>query len=106
MVPDAPRRPDDLARHHIADGVRVRSAVETTTVDVQASETMMPGVACLPHGYGHQRGGARHSRAHQVEGASFNDLTDPGARDAPSGNAALSGLHIHLEATATRVSDA
>jgi len=91
---------DDLARRGIPDGarVRVRSQAGSIEVEAQQSDAIMPGVACLPHGYGHDRGGARQSRAIHVEGASYNDLTDPAALDAPSGNAALSGVAIWVEA--------
>ncbi len=90
---------DDLARRGIDDGarVRVRSAAGEIVVEARRSDDMMPGVACLPHGYGHDRGGARQSRAVHVEGASYNDLTDAGALDVPSGNAALSGVPIWIE---------
>src|SRR5205085_1331444 len=53
--------PDDLAARSIVDGarVRVRSAAGEITIEAQAHEGMMPGVACLPHGYGHDRDGVR-----------------------------------------------
>ncbi len=91
---------DDLARRGIADGarVRVRSEAGSIEVDAQQSDAIMPGVACLPHGYGHGRDGTRQSRAMHVEGPSYNDLTHVAALDAPSGNAALSGVPIWVEA--------
>ena len=61
---------------------------------------MMPGVVCLPHGFGHQRDGVRLARASAVVGASYNDLTDPLALDGASGNAALNGLSVWMEAVA------
>jgi len=72
--------------------------VGSIEIEVRASESLMPGVACLPHGFGHQRDGTRLSRASTVEGASYNDLTDPLALDAISGNAALNGLQVWVEA--------
>ncbi len=90
---------EDLAQRGFKDGarVRVRSAVGEIEVEVKQSDAVMRGVACLPHGYGHDRGGARQQRAIHVEGTSYNDLTDPTALDAPSGNAALSGVSIWIE---------
>jgi anaerobic selenocysteine-containing dehydrogenase len=87
--------PDDLSARGITDGalVRVASRVGEVTVDVQASDDMMPGVVSLPHGYGHQVDGTRLSRATKVPGVSINDLTDPEALDL-SGNAALSGVPV------------
>jgi hypothetical protein len=58
----------------------------------------MPGVVCLPHGYGHALDGVRLRHAHALPGASYNDLSDPAALDVPSGNAALSGIPVWLEA--------
>ena len=88
--------PDDLVRRGISDGARVSvaSSVGRIEVDVRASDALMPGVACLPHGFGHDRPGARQSRAATVAGASYNDLTDASALDLPSGNAALNGIDV------------
>lgn len=92
--------PADLAARGIADGAKARlaSRIGSIEVEVRASEDMMPGVVCLPHGFGHDREGVRLGRAGTVSGASYNDLTDPEALDAPSGNAALGGLAVSLEA--------
>jgi anaerobic selenocysteine-containing dehydrogenase len=92
--------PADLAARGIADGarVRVRSRSGAIRIDVKESDSMMPGVVCLPHGFGHQRDGVRLTRAAQVVGASYNDLTDPLALDVASGNAALNGLPVWVEA--------
>ncbi len=90
--------PDDLADRGIADGspVTVASRVGAVTVDVEASDDMMPGVVCLPHGYGHQVDGTRLRHASTVPGVSINDLTDPDLLDL-SGNAALSGIPVVVE---------
>lgn len=90
---------DDLAARGIADGarVRMRSAAGAIEVEVRADPDLAPGVACLPHGFGHDRPGTRLSRARAVAGASYNDLADPMALDVPSGNAALNGLAVWIE---------
>jgi anaerobic selenocysteine-containing dehydrogenase len=92
--------PDDLADRGIEDGkpVRVTSRVGSVEVEVLATDEMMRGVVSLPHGYGHQVGGTRMSRAAQVSGVSINDLTDPERLDI-SGNAALSGVPVTVAAT-------
>ena len=91
--------PQDLAQRRLEDGdrVRIRSRIGAIETEVVASEAMMPGVACLPHGFGHGRDGVRLGRAVQVSGASYNDLSDPQALDAACGNAALNGLPIEVE---------
>jgi len=91
--------PSDLAARGLADGdvVRVRSRTGQIEVQVAASAALLPGVVCLPHGFGHGRGGTRLARARAVPGASYNDLTDPLRIDVPSGNAALNGTPVTLE---------
>jgi len=91
--------PSDLVARGIADGTRarLRSSVGSIEVDVQATEAVRPGVVCLPHGYGHGGAGVRLARASRVEGASYNDLTDPLRVDGPSGTAAVNGTPVFLE---------
>lgn len=91
---------DDLQKRGIADGksVRVRSESGEILIEVKASDEMMPGVVCLPHGFGHQREGLRMSQAEKVIGPSYNDLTGVGLLDGPSGNAALNGVRVWVEA--------
>ena len=87
--------PDDLNGRGLVDGsqVRVTSRVGSVEVEVRSTDEMMPGVVCLPHGYGHRRRGTRMSNADLVPGVSINDLTDPESLDV-SGNAALSGVRV------------
>jgi anaerobic selenocysteine-containing dehydrogenase len=91
--------PDDLAARRIDDGARVRLRSKTGKLitEVAASTEIMPGVVCLPHGFGHARDGVRLARARQVAGESYNDLTDTLAIDALCGNAALNGLPVEVE---------
>jgi anaerobic selenocysteine-containing dehydrogenase len=92
--------PADLAARGIASGnmVCVRSRSGEIRVEVRASDAMMPGVVSLPHGFGHQREGVRLRRAVDVVGPSYNDLSDPAALDGASGNAALNGLPVWVNA--------
>jgi anaerobic selenocysteine-containing dehydrogenase len=91
---------DDLQQRGLADGstVRVRSETGEIAIAVKASDAVMPGVACLPHGFGHQRDGLHMRHAEQVAGASYNDLTATDQLDGPSGNAALNGVRVWVEA--------
>jgi anaerobic selenocysteine-containing dehydrogenase len=91
---------DDLLKRDITDGklVRVRSDAGEIQVEVKASDELMPGVVCLPHGFGHQRDGLRMSQAEKVLGESYNDLTATDLLDGPSGNAALNGVRVWVEA--------
>lgn len=92
--------PQDMAGRGLADGqrVRVQSRVGSIEVEVAASEDMMPGVVSLPHGWGHARPGVQMGIASAQPGASANDLTDERQLDAVSGNAALNGVPVRVEA--------
>jgi len=92
--------PADMASRDLQEGARVRLSSETgeVWVEAMASADLMPGVACLPHGFGHDRPGTRQQQADRLPGVSYNDLTDTQALDAPSGNAALNGLRVRVSA--------
>jgi anaerobic selenocysteine-containing dehydrogenase len=92
--------PQDLQQRQLQDGqrVRIRSRTGTLEVEVQACEDMMPGVVSLPHGFGHGRQGVQLQVAQAQAGVSANDLTDERLRDQVSGNAALNGVPVQVEA--------
>lgn len=91
---------EDMAARGITDGSRVtvRSRSGRIEVEARACESLAAGVASLPHGFGHGHQGTRLTRANALAGASYNDLSDPLALDAPSGNAALNALPVWVEA--------
>ena len=95
--------PEDLAARGLQDGaiVRVVSRVGAIEVAVEGTADMRRGVVCLPHGFGHGLEHTRLTRANAVVGPSYNDLTDAQFLDGPSGNAALNGLPVRVEAAAS-----
>ena len=92
--------PLDLEQRGLTDGQRVRITSRTGSVDVEVEATaeIMPGVVCLPHGWGHGRKGARLGVAAEHAGVSINDLTDNRLFDPVSGNAAFSGVPVEITA--------
>jgi anaerobic selenocysteine-containing dehydrogenase len=78
------------------DRVEIRSAIGAVTVPAELTDTLMPGVVSLPHGFGHARPGVGQTLAAQHPGASLNDLTDPDRLDDLTGNAALNGLLVEV----------
>lgn len=92
--------PIDAARCGVRDGeaARLQGAGQTVTVQVELSETLMPGVVSLPHGWGHSLPGTQLALAAERPGANLNALLDPAARDPLSGNAVLSGGVVTLSA--------
>jgi len=91
--------PDDAAARGVADGavVRLLSRVGELRVPAQVSPEVMPGVVSLPHGWGHDRPGARLTVAAQHAGASINDVIDDQRVDALTGTAVLNGTPVEVE---------
>ncbi|HVM67129.1 MAG TPA: molybdopterin-dependent oxidoreductase [Acidimicrobiales bacterium] len=90
--------PLDADRHGVKDGAAARVATETGTVEVpvEVSDEMMPGVVCLPHGWGHDKPGTRLSVARDHPGVNNNLLAPPEFVDAISGNAAVNGIPVEV----------
>jgi anaerobic selenocysteine-containing dehydrogenase len=78
--------------------VRIKSRVGQLQVELEVTDSIMPGVVSLPHGWGHGRPGTRLRVANRYPGVSVNDLTDDKEVDALSGNAILNGVPVKVEA--------
>jgi anaerobic selenocysteine-containing dehydrogenase len=91
--------PDDAAKTGVADGApaRVRSATGEVIVPVEITDAIRPGVVSIPHGWGHDRDGARLSVAGDHAGANTNLLASGASYDPLSGNAILNGIPVTLE---------
>ncbi len=91
--------PTDAERVGVTTGERatIRSRVGEITAPVEVTDDVMPGVAVLPHGWGHGRPGTRLRVAAEHPGVSINDVTDPARIDELSGNAAFA---VPVEITA------
>lgn len=91
--------PDDVRERGLTPGgrARVRSRVGELEVTVECSDALLRGVASLPHGWGHDRPGARLSLASRDPGVSCNDLTDDTRLEGVVGNAVLNGVPIEVE---------
>jgi anaerobic selenocysteine-containing dehydrogenase len=90
--------PADAAQRGLSDGstAKVASARGTIELPVEITDSMMPGVVSVPHGWGHGRKGVRLRVAASVPGASINDIIDPERIDALSGTSALSGQPVEV----------
>jgi anaerobic selenocysteine-containing dehydrogenase len=78
--------------------VSVISRVGEIEIPAEITDTMMEGVVCMPHGYGHHRAGIQMDIAAQHAGVSVNDLTDELYLDDLTGNAAFNGVAVRVEA--------
>ncbi|GAA5316219.1 MAG: molybdopterin oxidoreductase family protein [Candidatus Pelagadaptatus aseana] len=92
--------PEDMAERNLQDddSVTITSRVGSVVTQVSASDEVMQGVVCLPHGWGHKRSGVQLQVASQQDGVSINDLTDDQFVDELSGNAALNGVPVEVTA--------
>jgi anaerobic selenocysteine-containing dehydrogenase len=86
--------PDDVARLRLGDRARIRSASGELVVELEPTDTIMPGVVSLPHGWGHRRTGQKVAAGNA--GVNVNELTG-GAVDVPSGNAVFNGVPVVIE---------
>jgi anaerobic selenocysteine-containing dehydrogenase len=91
--------PDDATGRGLADGglARVRSQAGSVEVLVEVSDEMLPGVVSLPHGWGHDKPGARLSVARERAGVCNNVLAPGTLLDVPSNNAAVNGIPVGVE---------
>ena len=63
----------------------------------EVSDSVMAGVVCMPHGWGHaSRKGVGWSHAASLPGSSVNDITQDSRFDPLSGNAAVTALPVSL----------
>ncbi len=90
--------PEDAAHRGLECGqvVVVRSRVGEVRVAVEVTESVMPGVVSLPHGWGHDRPGVKLGVAEKHAGVSANDLTDEELIDQICGTAVLNGVAVEV----------
>jgi anaerobic selenocysteine-containing dehydrogenase len=90
--------PDDAAQRGLIDGGTARVATAKGAIDlpVEVTDTMMPGVVSVPHGWGHGRKGVQLRVAATVAGQSVNDVIDSSRIDELSGTSALTGQPVEV----------
>jgi anaerobic selenocysteine-containing dehydrogenase len=92
--------PSDATRLGLRDGGRaaIRSEAGRIEAPVEVSDEMMPGVVCLPHGWGHDKPNTRLAVAAEHAGVCNNLLAPGGLVDVPSGNAVVNGIPVEVSA--------
>ena len=90
--------PDDAGGIGLADGsvARVSTEIGSIEVPVEVSDEMMPGVVCLPHGWGHNLDGVQLSVAKEFHGVNNNLLAPGELVDEISGNAIVNGIKVEV----------
>jgi anaerobic selenocysteine-containing dehydrogenase len=94
---DLRMHPSDAARLNVATGERVRltSRVGAVEVTVAVTDEVMPGVVCMPHGWGHD--GAVGQIASAEPGVNCNVLADRHVIEPLSGMSYLNGFPVRVE---------
>ena len=91
--------PDDASARGITEGDRVIISTPAGAIEAiaEVSDSVMAGVVCMPHGWGHaSREGVGWSHAASLPGSSVNDITQDSRFDPLSGNAAVTALPVSL----------
>ncbi|XVQ84298.1 molybdopterin-dependent oxidoreductase [Microbispora siamensis] len=84
--------PADVTRLGLGARARVRSAAGEVVAEVEPTDSIMPGVVSLPHGWGHA--GTPQRVAAARPGVNANALTDDAVVDPASGNAVFNGVPV------------
>ena len=92
--------PTDAEKHNLEDAtaVTVTSETGTITIPLEITDTLMPGVVSIPHGFGHTKEGTELTIAALPKnaGVSVNDITDHNRIDPVTGNNAFSGQVVQI----------
>jgi hypothetical protein len=90
--------PDDARRLGVVDGadVCVRSSSGEIVIPAEVTDTVMPGVVSIPHGWGHDMPETTMTTATRHAGVNANVLTPGDIIDPLSGNAVLNGVAVSL----------
>lgn len=86
--------PADAARLDLIDGApaEITTSAGSLIAPVEVSDEMMPGVVCLPHGWGHGVAGTRLATANTHPGSNSNLLNPPELFDVPSNTQVVNGV--------------
>jgi anaerobic selenocysteine-containing dehydrogenase len=89
--------PDDAEKFGVANDSPATLSNQTGSiiVSIEVSTEVLPGVVCLPHGWGHDKPGTRLRVASTVAGVNSNLLAPSDFMDR-SGNHALNGIPVQL----------
>ncbi|MCX4630716.1 molybdopterin-dependent oxidoreductase [Streptomyces sp. NBC_01443] len=90
--------PEDAGRLGLTTGGMARITADggSLEVPVEVTDAVRTGVVSLPHGWGHDRDGARLSVASAAPGVNVNQLLDGSRLDPLSGTAVLNGFAVEL----------
>jgi anaerobic selenocysteine-containing dehydrogenase len=90
--------PDDAAARGLVEGGTANVATKRGAISlpIEISDSIMPGVVSVPHGWGHKRKNTQQRVASAHAGESVNDILDPALTDELSGTSALTGQPVEV----------
>ena len=99
--------PADAERWDLIDGATatVSGRVGSLDVPVEVTDAVRAGVISLPHGWGHDREGARLQVAERHVGVNANLVADETLLDVLSGNAVLNGIPVTVTPAVDRAEE-
>lgn len=91
--------PTDAAHRGLTDGDLVMVSSESGSIEIplEVDDGIMTGVVCTPHGWGHDKKGARLGVAAGQPGVNTNILSPGRLVDALSGNAMVNGFEVSVQ---------
>jgi anaerobic selenocysteine-containing dehydrogenase len=94
--------PADAERIGLRSGdiAEVATSEGAVTVAAEVTDEVMPGVVCLPHGWGHGRAGTRLDTANAHPGVNSNLLNPAALIDVPSNTQVVNGVPCTVRAAA------
>jgi anaerobic selenocysteine-containing dehydrogenase len=92
--------PADAAQRGLAAGatVRVKGRAGAVETKLEVTDEVMPGIVCLPHGFGHQEAAATMRIAGALPGPNANVVTDALLLEPLTGTAILNGVTVAVDA--------
>jgi anaerobic selenocysteine-containing dehydrogenase len=85
---------------HSGDIAEIATSEGAISVTAEVTDEVMPGVVCLPHGWGHGRAGTRLDTANAHPGVNSNLLNPAGLIDVPSNTQVVNGVPCTVRAAA------
>ncbi|HAS46400.1 MAG TPA: dehydrogenase [Microscillaceae bacterium] len=97
---------EEAQKRDIADGdwMEVSTTVGQIKIRAEITDEVMPGVLCIPHGWGHSDKQVHLDVASKYAGVNVNELIDHSIYEEMSGNAVFSGIPVKVKVFAETAS--
>ena len=91
--------PEEAQKRGVVNGdwITVSTAVGQIKIKAEITDEVMPGVLCIPHGWGHHDKNIHLDVASKYAGVNVNELIDHEIYEEMSGNAVFSGIPVKVK---------